>query len=88
MTSREPLNEQYYEQVATSLVRRGLRGPAVFVLEAARPFAFIGGQLLWVLQPLLSLAYPKEGLGRAARLLEEPAAVNSLIARLERHKGP
>ncbi len=88
MTSREPLDEQYYEEVAASLVRRGLRGPAVFLLEATRPFAFVGGQLLWVMQPLLSLVYPKEGLGRAARLLEEPGAVDTLIARLDRQKGP
>jgi hypothetical protein len=75
--------EKLINDIAETIQRRGWRLPALLALEAGRPLAFIGGQLLWLAQPTLSLIISASTIGHIARLLEEPAALDSLIARLE-----
>ncbi len=83
MTNRGLDNEEFVVQVADALCTRGLRLPALVGLEAGRPLSLIGGQVLWLLQPLLSLVVSRDMVGHAARLLEEPEAVDELIFQLE-----
>ncbi len=75
---------QFIMQVATAIQRRGLTLPALVALEAGQPLAFISSQLLWVMQPVVSLLLSPTQMAsqqyqQLAHLLEEPTAVQSLI---------
>lgn len=83
MTSREVVDQAFVRRVARLLLRKGMGQPARVGLEAGRPLAFIGGQLVWIIQPMLNLIFPAEDVGKIARLLEEPDAVNQLIGLLD-----
>ena len=82
MTQSATTEEQFLDSIADGLSRRGWRLPALAALEAGRPFAFVGGQLLWLSQPVLSLFIPKQMIDRTARLLEEPESIDALVGRL------
>lgn len=71
-------------RLARHIARRGLRTPALVALEAGRPLAFVAGQLVWMAQPALSLLWPRQEVGRIARLLETPDGWERLIQCLER----
>lgn len=73
----------FLDQAAAFICRNRLRLPAIAVLDAGRPLTFIGGQLVWLLQPALSLFVSRETIRQTARLLEEPASVTALVNRLE-----
>jgi len=79
-----PEDAVFLEQVTELICRRGLRLPVLAVLEAGRPLAFLGGQFLWVAEPVLSLLLPGQLIRRCARLLETPSAVAGLVYRLEK----
>ncbi|MGB3714999.1 MAG: hypothetical protein WA996_11280 [Candidatus Promineifilaceae bacterium] len=83
MTRRGLDNEEFVVQIADALCIHGLRLPALIGLEAGRPLSLIGGQVLWLLQPLLGLVVSRDLVGNAARLLEEPEALDELIDQLE-----
>jgi hypothetical protein len=87
MTSRRLENEVFVKQVADAICRFRLRLPALISLETGRPLAFLGGQLLWMGQPLLGLFLSPSLVGRVAQLLEEPESVDSLIELLEAREG-
>lgn len=70
-------------QVARAIRQNGLRLPTLVFLETTRPFAFLGGQLLWVLQPTLGFLVSRTTVGNLAHLLEDSQAIDSLIATLE-----
>ena len=77
------MNEDTVLQLlAESITRRGLAVPAIFLLELARPFAFLIGQALRVGSPLLD---PLTGRApsRYARMLEDPRHVEALLGLLE-----
>jgi hypothetical protein len=80
------ISEELTEFVARTAVfiqRRGWTAPALVLLEVGTPLAFIGGQLIWLAQPLLSLVLPTANLDQAARLLETPAALETLYQQLQ-----
>lgn len=87
--ARSRMEQQYrdqatfIQQVADTFIQRGWRGPALVLLEAGRPLAFVGGQLFWLAQPALSLLTSTQRLERLARLLEDGDAVDALILQLE-----
>ncbi len=83
MTRRGLDNEDFVVQIADALCTHGLRLPALIGLEAGRPLSLIGGQVLWLFQPLLGLVVSRELVGHAARLLEEPEALDELVDQLE-----
>lgn len=74
---------QFIMQVASAIQKRGLKLPVLVALEAGQPLAFLSSQLLWVMQPVVSLLSPTQMTSQRyqqlARLLEEPTAVQSLI---------
>ncbi|MBK8987180.1 MAG: hypothetical protein IPM39_14055 [Chloroflexi bacterium] len=76
-------HNSFIDQLAAAFCRRGLRLPALIALEAGGPLAFIGGQLLWLAEPALSLVVSHETVRQTARLLEDPTAVAALVHRLE-----
>lgn len=75
--------EALIDRLADWIARRGLLTPAVFLLEANKPFSFLGGQVLWVLQPLLGPAIGYGRMAAYARLLEDRTSVERLLERLE-----
>lgn len=83
MTSCGLENEVFVKQVAEAICNRRLRMPALIGLEAGRPLAFLGGQLLWLGQPILGLLLSPNLIARLAQLLEEPGSVDALIEFLE-----
>lgn len=83
MTSRERESEAVVEPLAAALIRRGWSRPACLFLEATRPLALLGGQLVWMMQPLLGPYVPADRIAGLASLLEEPAAMDALIGRLQ-----
>ena len=87
MTSRGREKQGIVVQAADHIRRLGLQTPASIVLEAARPLAFVAGQLVWVSQPMLSLLAPKAELALVAELLEDPESVGALIELLAREPG-
>jgi hypothetical protein len=78
--------------IAQAINRAGMGGVASIVLEIARPLHWIGGQLAWVLEPLLGAfgpfsrrgSMPIEGI---ARLLERPDGAAELAGQLEEMSG-
>ena len=68
--------------MADLLSDRGVGATALIGLEAGRPLAFLAGQLLWVLQPVLGLIMPRERLAHLAVILEDPEAIDQLIGHL------
>ncbi|MCA9872779.1 MAG: hypothetical protein KC441_03975 [Anaerolineales bacterium] len=76
-------HEKFIDQVSAAFCRRGLRLPALIALEAGQPLAFLGGQLLWLAAPVLSLVVADATIHQTAQFLEDPTAVAALIQRLE-----
>jgi len=70
-------------QIAERIRVWGATGLVSALLDAARPIAFIGGQMLWVAQPALSVFMDGEQVAEYARLLERPEALDLLRTRLE-----
>jgi hypothetical protein len=60
----------------------GMEGLAAALLEAAEPLSPLGAQALYVAQPALGIFLPADDIGQWARLLEDPASVARLRARL------
>lgn len=83
MTQLTPEQDVFLDRIADAVQRYRLRGAALLVLDAGRPLAFLGGQMLWLLQPTLSLLVPGKQVAQLAHVLEKPEAVSALVARLE-----
>lgn len=83
MQSLSSEEAEIVEKVAQKIVRFGLQLPTLFMLDAGQPFSFIGGQLLWILQPTASLFAPSIKFSQWATLLEKPAAISELRHQLE-----
>lgn len=79
-------HDTFLDQLTDAICRRGLRLPALIALDAGQPIAFLGGQLLWMIQPALSIFIPTPTIRNLAQLLEEPEALAALAARLETGK--
>jgi hypothetical protein len=85
-TKQNEVNEQLTEAVVETAVfirQRGWAGPARLLLEAGAPLAFLGGQLLWLTQPVLSLLLPTTRIKQTALILEDPAALIALQQQLQ-----
>jgi hypothetical protein len=83
--------EQMIVRLAEWVQSRGLSSPAILFLEAHKPLAPVGSQALFFLQPLLRVVGPLFGwfdddriLADYAALLEDPAAIDRILAHLER----
>jgi hypothetical protein len=83
MVQLTPDQDLHLNRIADSICRLGLQQAALLVLEAGRPFAFIGSQLIWLGQPALGLMLPKDRIREAAELLEHPTSVAALIDHIE-----
>lgn len=62
---------------------RGMGGMIRTLLDIASPFSIIGGQLLWIVQPVATLFGKGNAVGDLARWLEQPNALQDLRVRLD-----
>ncbi len=89
-TATMALDKQRREYLIQTLVRRaaenGVTAPAILFLEMHRPLAFLGAQMLWTAEPFLNGWLGPRGVRDLAGLLEDPEALNELMARLEQSK--
>jgi hypothetical protein len=74
----------FIETVSNKISELGLTGPAIVLLEAHKPLAFISSQLLLLAQPTLDLLFPRNHVGELVELMADSAQVEALIVRLER----
>jgi hypothetical protein len=69
----------------------GMAGPAFVLLHAFKPLAWMGGQMLWALEPFLggprSAGQGAMSPGGLARFLEREGSVAEVIALLESPSG-
>jgi len=75
----------FIERLAQKISSWGLVAPAVFFLEANKPFSFIGSQALLFFQPLLGFLLGDEVVGGYAQLFEDQDNVERLLHLLEGH---
>lgn len=73
----------FINQVADKISQLGLTTPAILLLEAHKPLAFIGSQFLLVVQPALGPLLPSHVIRNTSDLLADPDQFERLIAILE-----
>jgi hypothetical protein len=73
----------FVEKVACKIARLGLAMPAMLLLEAHKPVAFIGGQFLLVAQPTLDLFISSHLTQGMVDVLTHPDQLEQLITCLE-----
>lgn len=73
----------FINQVADKISQLGLTTPAILLLEAHKPLAFIGSQFLLVVQPALDPLLPSHVIRNTSDLLADPDQFERLIAILE-----
>ncbi len=73
----------FVEKVAGKIAQLGLAAPAILLLEAHKPVAFIGGQLLLIAQPTLNLFVAPSLTQGMVELLTNPTQLEYLITHLE-----
>jgi hypothetical protein len=73
----------FIEKIANKITDLGLTAPAIFLLEANKPLAFVGSQALLVAQPTLDIFLPDNFIRNVAELLADPTQLNQLITSLE-----
>ncbi len=74
--------DAFIERLAQTINQYQLGAVALFLLDLGQPITFLGEQLLWVSQPVLSLFVSKSMVEQLAAVLEEPAAVERLTVQI------
>jgi hypothetical protein len=84
MSKRDAGQEQWLEQWAERIHRSDLSVVIVPLLEVGRGLGFLASQALLLTQPVLEGLVKRESINRYVTLFEDPAALESLIQRVER----
>jgi hypothetical protein len=74
------------QSLADAIVRRGLREPAIFMLELCKPLVGFMRELYGIGEPLLRSLVGNERTPQLREVLESSERVEQLIVRLERGK--
>jgi hypothetical protein len=75
---------KFIEKVSNKISELGLAGPAIVLLEAHKPLAFVSSQLLLVAQPTLDLFFSRNQIRDLAELMADSGQVEALIVSLEK----
>src|SRR4051794_2692158 len=74
------------ESLASAIKKAGMAGPALMLLHTFKPLAWVGGQLLWMLEPFFGSGRASNGsspsFARIAGLLEREEQVDRLAGLL------
>ena len=76
------------DRLTRRIAELDLIAPAILFLEASKPLAFIGAQLLWAAQPFLTMAFNANDLRDFAELLQDETGAEALIVQLESARQP
>ena len=85
MGESETTFPDYIQKWADKIKQCRLAQPALLLLEAHKPLAFVAGQFIIVGQPLLNLFLPLTFTQNTVNLLSHPAYVEQLMKELERN---
>lgn len=69
--------------LARKITRAGLQPIALLLLEPGRPLALVTAQIMWLAQPVLSLAWHPSKVADWATFLEHPGSIEALIEYIE-----
>jgi len=83
VSSTATRRDKLIEGLARQIERLGLTAPALLMLEAHKPLAFLASQGLLFTQPLLGFWMDGTRVNEYAHLLEDPATIEQLVQRLE-----
>ncbi len=83
----EEEQRQLIEKIADEVVVRGLAAPAIFVLESAKPFSFIGSQALVFLNPIVKSFLDLRSYDVLTELLEDRSNIERLLREIEKKEG-
>ena len=84
MSKPMTVQEQWIDQWAERIHNSGLSIVAIPLLEVSRGLGFLVSQFLLLTQPILVSVVDETNIRRCVTLLEDPAAIESLIERVER----
>lgn len=73
----------FVEKVVDKIIKLGLTAPAILLLEAHKPLAFLGSQFLLVMQPTLEIFLSKHYISDVIELLADSERLETLITHLE-----
>jgi hypothetical protein len=76
----------WIDKLAERIEAMGLSPMALFLIEIARPFGFLGSQMLLMARPLLAGVADDTAVEHATTLLDNPELLNRLSIRLEGEK--
>ncbi len=76
--------DELIEALARRVVARRLETPAIFMLEAHKPFSFLASQALLLAAPLAGVLFGFREMNRFAGLLEDRENVTRIVERIER----
>jgi hypothetical protein len=71
------------ERFAQEIARRGMCTPAIFLFESIQPLAFVAGQALAFIHPLLSVIFDAPDYAEFRAAIEDRENVAWLVDRLE-----
>jgi hypothetical protein len=75
--------DSFIEKIADKIAGLGVTGPAILLLEAHKPLAFISSQLLLVAQPTLDIFVPQNLTRHTINMLADSDQLEQLITKLE-----
>ena len=76
---------EWLDRIAQAVVRRGMTGPAILLLESVKPLNFVGAQALLFFKPVISMLFAPERCDEVAALLEKRQSLEILMQMIERH---
>jgi len=79
----EEKREELLDRIAQEVVERNLTAPAVFLLEVARPFTFLGSQAMVFMEPIIQSIFNWQNYTYVRRLLEDRKNLDELLVRIE-----
>jgi hypothetical protein len=71
------------EKFAQQLASRGMCAPAIFLFESVQPLAFVAGQALAFIEPLLKVMFDAPDYHIFREAIEDRENVRWLVGRLE-----
>jgi hypothetical protein len=78
-----PAQEAVVDRLCAEIVRRGLTGPALLMLEMHRPLNYAAAQMLHFLQPLAAIVTDTGGYVEFTKFLEQRGSIDYFCLRLE-----
>jgi hypothetical protein len=73
----------FIDKTVNKISNLGLTAPTILLLEAHKPLAFLGSQILLIFQPTLDIFFPENFIRNTAELLADSGQLEQLISKLE-----